>query len=662
MGTSENQNADDNQKGTKKNEQPLASGDLSKKEGIDEGQNPPKHPKPLWTHTALPVKQSSTNTPTTQKKSNAQQDSPGDQKILGKILKQQEVGHAGGVVVPTGSALFNLRTVANQEADVDAPPVPNLDATTKTIKPVNKSATTPHMSPPSGPTRQPLPLVEQQPSEPSLLRVSEKLTPKKTENGVARVVATQVSNEDLQKQAIDYSSKFMRLDTTKLLEEGHAAPPPAAGNNPQDVKNQQCEVIECDIATNEKEEAPHNKTYYAIPASVIATSGSPQIKFSGSICSHVGTVMQNDARDGKNGDIHIGVGWADLSWEVSGAICGTFLSKYVANLQVVPGDVSITDHYVQTECRYGTIQCGNLKGPDGTYPDDATGLVGGTGGVDGSMGGLISRPSGLPQTHHPTGYSKRATKIVYHSPRLCGFQVGIGYCPNPKHQGWGDLGEQNYSNSNDNGIEPTHKKRHNVTVGVNYAQEAKNVEVTASFVAIKEQASQIVEIPENIEAESKFSVNGTTVFAREFKLKGDTSIHTTGAIKYKNLKFACGYINNGKHSIPQSKENADATQRFGSHLGDAGRVWNIGGKYSVGCVDIGYARHQLKRQVTNTETSRGVIHSLSVDINIVSGVQVFAEINRVNQQTGETASTYDENANPLNNKGTVVLIGSKLSF
>jgi hypothetical protein len=483
------------------------------------------------------------------------------------------------------------------------------------------------------------------------------------------VIAQQVSERDIKKLEEDYSNKFIHVEAAPAIEER----PTVKVIDVKAAEDQApYQVIECDVRdiasvtakSTENAKFHEHSTYKEMPATVITTSESPTLKFSGSVCSHIGAVVQDDARDNKSGDLHLSIGWADLSWEAVGITVDDFVYRYAASLQVVPGDVKMLDHFVEVANNYGVLQLGNIKGPDGKYADDATWLVGGTGGVDGSIWGLLSNISGLSHTHHVVAHSKRATKLVYNSPRLAGFQFGVGYSPNPKHQGWGDLNEQNYSNSNDNGVYPTDdlNKKHNVAVGVNFSQCLNDCEVCASFVGVTEQAYLTTEVPDSFDAENTYSAGHVASQKREIKLRKDTSYHATWSMRYKNFKIAGGFINNGDQNTLPTKFSADRQSRYGSHLGNAGRVWNIGGKYSIGCVDIGYARHRLERRVTNYDYSKGTIHALSVDCNIVSGVQIFAEIDHIDVCAAKRASVYDESSKPLRNKGTAVLVGSKLSF
>ncbi|MDR1208320.1 MAG: porin [Holosporales bacterium] len=619
--------------------------------------SPPNKLNPLWNHPGKGDRKPG-EAPQAGNNLNKKQETSHHKEVSGKstspalskFIKGQE--SASNIVVPTGSALFELRNVAGEEPSSkeseDIADVRLMQRLLKEKKDREEKARALKIAETKNVSRS-----RKESAKEAQSQFAE--NPNKLAHFAAELsVVNEMSKEQDPQEIPPKKPIGAKVVVEKVIYEE------------KDPNKPPYEIVECDIVEVGPPKKEGNflasKSYSELPASVIITSDSPQMKFSGSMCSHIGAVMQDDARHGKDGDLHVGVGWADLSWEVSGTVAETLSCKYVANLQVVPGDVGVTDHYVQIECPFGTFQMGNVKGPDGTYADDATGLVGGTGGVDGSMYGLFSRPSGFPQTHHAIGYTKRATKIVYNSPRWVGFQAGLAYCPNPTHQGWGDLGEKNYSNSNDDGVEPVYEKKHNLAVGVNYAQDVKDFEVTASIIAINEQASQTANVQEIVNHEYEYSANIETEFTRNFKTKEDTSIHATGAVKYKNFKIAGGYISNGEQSIPLSKENADATGRFGSHLADAGRVWNIGGKYSFGCLDIGYARHKLKRRTTNSEFAKGVVHALSVDLTVASGVQVFAELDHIDQESDKSVSAYDGNENPRRNKGTVLLIGSKVSF
>ncbi|MDR1907310.1 MAG: porin [Holosporales bacterium] len=634
-----------------------------------------------------------------------------DNSILGKYLKKQEHANTDGVVVPTGSALFELRNVPCDDGESTNEDIADVRLMQKLVKEKKLRKEAEEKKRREDAAKQTV-----APLKNAKLNAANKET----------VVAKQVSVVDIKNQENNHSNKFLRIgahnleqvekkdaaaklaDATKLTTDNAAGTKlatekepvaqlasdkepvdkePAALDQPAlespssqaKVLNlettpdkKQFQLVECDVSDietnnvfNEGETKFYESNkYQEIPASVVTTTESPQLKLSGSFCSHVGAVVQEDARDDKDGDLHVGTGWADLSWEVTGLAFDNFSYKYAATLQVVSGDISMMDHYVELAHQYGSLQMGNLKGPEAKYTDDATWLVGGTGGVDGSLWGLLCKVSGLPHTHHLIGYSKRATKIVYNSPRLAGFQFGVGYCPNPKHEGWGDLNEANYGNSNDNGVQPTGdmKKRHNFALGVNFTQSVKDCEVTAALVGVSEQCTLMVEVPDTFASENIYESDVISSISRELNLKRSMSYHATWSMKYKNLKIAAGIINNGEQTMLPTKFSSDRLGRFGSELGDAGRVWNVGGKYTVGCIDIGYARHSLRRRVTNYDYSRGVIHAISVDCNVASGVQIFAEVDHIDLSTAKGVAVYDENAKPLKNRGTAVLVGSKLSF
>ncbi|MDR2464284.1 MAG: porin [Holosporales bacterium] len=565
--------------------------------------------------------------------------------ILNKVLQEQEITNSTEFIVPTGSALFGLRDIPRVENDT----IENADL---------------------------------EENEDILdFRLMQKLRKKKKKQnkeqrneGSTQPIVTVVRHVSKQQQSSttqpidDCLNKFIHI-------EAQNEPSKKEDNNAKleqqvELEQQQYKVIECEVNSLEQNRMLDDKAmkfyesneYKYMPMPEIKTEESPQLKFSGDICFHAGTVVQEDARDNKDGDLHVSFGWTNLGLEVAGII-DDFKYKYFTNLQAIPSDINIINNYAELSCSYGTLQFGNLKGPEGTMIDDATGLLGGACGVDGSMWGLYSVISGLPHTHHLNGYTKRSTKIVYYSPLFAGFQLGVGFCPNPHHVGWSDLGAHDYSNSNDDNVLPTSnmKKRNNTAIGLSYKQDINDLSIKASVVAVNEKASLLVDIQDTVAPEGD-DVSLTYDLKREIPLKKDISCQASCSLQYKNFKIAAGFTNNGEQNLPTTKISADKLARNGIHLGDAGTVWNIGGKYTIGRVDIGFARHNLGRRVTNYDYAIGTVDSFTVDCTISHGVQVFGEIDHVRAHTEKSVAALDDNNKPVKNNGTVVLIGSKVNF
>ncbi|GHS90896.1 hypothetical protein AGMMS49949_00380 [Alphaproteobacteria bacterium] len=405
------------------------------------------------------------------------------------------------------------------------------------------------------------------------------------------------------------------------------------------------------------------ETYAAIPIAVITTTEEPKVKFSGDLCTFISTAMQEDTSAGSKGEPHISFGWANLALEVAGAFKGDFHYKAAMNLRVVPGDISADEAYVEVSGRYGTFQMGNLKGVEATFINDATSLLGGTSGVDGSIFDLFTPAAGSPHTHHLAGYTKKATKISAYTPRFAGFRVGVSFCPNPHHVGWDTPSGKSYADVNTNDDSVFHnadmEKRMNVAVGINFQQEVQDLIFDASLVAVREKTTMTKELKKASESESgdaSVSYTLTTPIA----LKKDTSYQASGSITYKKFQIAAGFINNGEINLPKDLDDAEKLTRYGLHLGNSGKAWNIGGKYTLGCIDLAIAQHKTSRRVTNYSYASGTFRTFTVDCQLFNGVQAFVEVTHVNTQTDKSvAGLYKK---PEKNKGTAIFVGSKVSF
>jgi hypothetical protein len=208
------------------------------------------------------------------------------------------------------------------------------------------------------------------------------------------------------------------------------------------------------------------------------------------------------------------------------------------------------------------------------------------------------------------------------------------------------------------------KKRMNFSLGVNFEQQIKDVTVKAAIAAVREDTSMKVQTDHYFRDpyySGQYTVSMYTL-DREIALKKGFSYQTSGSISYKAVQLGAGFINNGEINLPENQLSADKLSKYGFHVGDAGTVWNVGGKVTVGCVDIGIGHHDLKRRVTNYDYSRGTINSLTIDFQVVSGVKIFAEIDHIDAGTSKEVAAAYGNEKPVKNKGTLIMAGAKVSF
>lgn len=409
------------------------------------------------------------------------------------------------------------------------------------------------------------------------------------------------------------------------------------------------------------------EAYKALPAVVIETKSSPTITFSGDMCTYLGTVSQDDARDDHEGTMHLGMGWGDFGLNIAGEANESVQYGYHGTLEVIPGEsIGMKENYGEVITPYGVVQFGNVDGVETAFIDDSTALSNGTGAADGSYQDMFNMPVGIPSLIHLMGYTKKATKLSYYSPRWQGFQLGVSYCPNPHHVGWGSLGDTSYTgmNSNDDGVFNTEgmKKRHNLALGLNYAQEFSDISVNASLVGLRENTKIKIDVPQVLESENTNNAFIEYTVPREIQLKSNIAYQASGAISYKGFKIAGGWTDNGSLNLPNTSFDAERLGKPGLWLGDAGKGWNLGGEYAFGCMAVSLAHNEVHRKVTPFEKAQGKLNVLGVEAQVIPGIKLFAEVMHVDAETTPRAAALYENSGPVKNKGTVVMIGSKVSF
>lgn len=522
-----------------------------------------------------------------------------------------------------------------------------------------------------------------------------KPAPTKTKAPATRVVAKAATVEQQKEQEKEFSDRFIKAKAPPEVEAAKekvkvviappmklepkipavlkvVAPPvrpalPAAVAPKRSLDKPEVKAVPAKTPA-QKDAVMETAGYRALPVAVVTSTSGPALKLSGDACSFLGVVLQDDTRDNKHGDAHMGFGWADLAMEISGATGGDFKYRYSVNLEIVPASgAAVTENYLEVESKFGTLLFGNLKGPDGQFCAGAESLLGGTGGIDGSCWDLLNVPAGLPSSKQLAGYTKRATKLVYYTARYFGFQAGIGYCPNPHHIGWDALGSGSYadSNSNDDGLfqSADMKRRNNIAFGLNFEQNInENLSCKAAVVAVHEQGSLRMMAHRGLH-ESKRSKIMPYLVDREIPLHRDTSFQVTGGFKFKNFEMAAGMIENGKLNLPKTAQVTELLRKHGLHTGDSGRSFNVGGKYSVGALEFGIAHHYTTRNATGFNSVCSRMTSVTADLVLVNGVILFVELNHFNGEANDViAGLYQEQSKPAKNTGTVLQIGTKVSF
>ena len=339
-------------------------------------------------------------------------------------------------------------------------------------------------------------------------------------------------------------------------------------------------------------------------------------------------------------------------------------TKYGAEIVIgaVKDDIGIDKAYVFIERNnFGTLQIGNLKGPDGVYGFGGQSIIGGTFGIDGHLLSIVDLATGAP-VPGLSGFSNKASKIVYYTPVYSGFQFGIAFTPDTKqhgHNAWNRLSGDNKTGNNPGMFckgdkdKESPSGRNNVCVGLKHEYKFNNDlswKLSVAFVTENTQVINTTKYTESIESESTPEVS-------KIKLNNAKAIALSGTVKYKDLSIAGQIVWNGKSRLPQKSEfsknntNIILPAFMSDKNGNAGIAWNVGAKYDWrNDISTALVYHNASRKVTRNETARTHILSGTVDRSFKnllfksdkSELKVFAEIDLIkSKSTKYSCSLYN---------------------
>lgn len=316
--------------------------------------------------------------------------------------------------------------------------------------------------------------------------------------------------------------------------------------------------------------------------------------------------------------------------------------------------------------RFGTVNFGTLKGPDEEILSDGQGLLGGVGGIDGNVEDNIDLATGTISPIGIVGNSGKATKLAYYTPEFAGFQLSFAFTPDTKLEGTASKSSKTGSsgNGNDEGLfvakdgadKPSAKNNMVFGLSKNFAfNEDWQMKLAGAF--LMEDTKDLTT-----------KVGDKDVL---LQLKDARSFRLSGSLSYKQVSLAAGYLNNGKSRLPKSSEYTKyGLENFEGFLvnkdGDAGQAWNVGMKYSLGKSDIAVVYHNLTRDVTKNEKTKGDVVSLTVDYALHPGFIIFGEFNYISMTSSDFAckafNKVGEDAAVKSQDASVFVVGAKVNF
>lgn len=425
--------------------------------------------------------------------------------------------------------------------------------------------------------------------------------------------------------------------------------------------------------TDAKEDEDTGKPTFTISGNA-AFSGV----FSNSDISYYkGTIAPSTTKTSKDSSIpRASAGEAEIVFGAKGKLNNGVIYGAKLVMDAHKNDTGIDQGYLYFERdNFGTLQLGTIKGPEAKMLCGGQQLLGGTTGIDGVVPHDIDFVTGLISPLNMYGYSNKATKIVYYTPKIYGFQFGFSVTPDTKHSGHEDKNRTTgkSSNGNDNGIynqakDESQKPSGRNNIGIGLTHEYKFNDDWSYKIAVMGvfENTRPIKI---IYATDK----GPTGTSKEIKLRNTCAFQTTASVKYKKFTLGAGYLNNGKGRLPKKEVYKNQPSDFipGGFLvdkdGNAGEAWNIGAKYEHNKWEFSTVYHNISRKVTKSEKVTGNIISFAADYLVCSGLKVFGEFDYVNAKSCDTACkmynlTHETKDAIKRQNAAIFAIGAKVTF
>lgn len=442
-------------------------------------------------------------------------------------------------------------------------------------------------------------------------------------------------------------------------------------------------------------------------ATVHSNFGDPELTY------YKGNPTEAEKTDKDTSATRMCAGEANIEVKAIGTLANGV--RYLADFDIdaMKDDTEVDKMYISfSKDGWGTLQMGNLKGPDAKCIYSGQQLLGGTGGLDGTIPHEIDFATGVISPINLIAYSNKATKIVYYSPRIYGFQFAVSYTPDTKHHGHNDKNRRAglSSNGNDNGMfqkgDGSQKPagRNNMAFALTHEYEFKNgigTKISAIYVCestkkVNTRSYGYFEYPTAQEDNPNKDIKpgiGDTEKSKDVKLRNASSFLLSATVSYQKWSFGIGYLNNGKSRTPKDifvekvvgagagaggNGVAVGTTRIytvGNFLGtdksNAGRAWNCGFQYRLNDNwTFSGVYHHMTRKVHTDAKANGNAINLAAEYKICDGLMVFFEYDYVKTKSCDEAcvaynslSKDPKDRNAIKKQtANLFVVGAKVSF
>jgi len=288
--------------------------------------------------------------------------------------------------------------------------------------------------------------------------------------------------------------------------------------------------------------------------------------------------------------------------------------------------------------KLGNFQIGNLEGLERQMMSTGKNVMGGADAYAGRMNRVTNATSGI-LLEMPASYTLYATKFVYTTPNINGWQAGISYVPNSNHLGTKKL------NTDFSTLfkAPTAKQQITAALsyGFGYGQMAMNLYANGTIGKV---------LPAYNTAASLYPIK-----TFQFGMLMD----------YVGWRLGAGYYNNQRSFIKKGSAK------------NAGQGYDVGIGREMGPVYVSLGYFGSSRKVVGGNATNNV-GSIALDYKFAPGVLGYIEADffRMRAPKAQYTQTYDDNdvydkqsgVGPVNgarngdNQGTVIVVGTQMRF
>ncbi|MEI8321456.1 MAG: hypothetical protein WCG05_05615 [Alphaproteobacteria bacterium] len=396
----------------------------------------------------------------------------------------------------------------------------------------------------------------------------------------------------------------------------------------------------------------------ALSATAKVQSGKgPTLKIGGSLTA-MGIATNQQVRTTQNtnvftkGNIMFNVGGESSNGLTYGAAAVLELDRAKSNSD------RISEAYVyMTHADTGTFMIGDVNGVEKTLMYTGVDVLGGNGGPGSTdLSKLVNTPVGVDYNSSIAPSEDTASKIVYISPNVSGFQMGLSFTPNTANVGR-TPGVRYFSGSATPNHGPSTRYSVNQLAGAVSYNKAVNNDLNYGLYLAGTTA-------EGKPAQTNDSVNGEQ--STGFKVHNENQWQFGTLVDYRNFQFGATYFDKG-NSLIRTDRKFTNTHGYNAAVG-----YNLASNTNV---SLGWTHTQ--RKVQNGK-AKADIATATLDHVIVPGLVGFVEVDYMKLHTtpgqlvlrGTTTTAaltssdiYDNYpSNNKNNIATVAMVGTKIRF